>query len=235
MAALCACQTESGWHTRQNRIAHLLNSYWHHRFRPVCPPQTQFGSPRNSLHILQQLHKKRMAAKRGRVAHQQQFAPCAGHAKIYEADVKEKADLALGVAAGQGGERHLILCSLCSRQRLHAHHGTLSHGTGKALDCSHGWRAPATFDACQLKLGRLYVIGLANSGVGQGYASSTSQVQPHPIRSPSGNPCPKKVRVFRPHRTAYRHGASQNGPVMRIAHRDSLEGLRFKSRINVKF
>ena len=85
---------------------------------------------------------------------------------------------------------------LLSRQRLHAHHGTRSHGTGKTLYGSHGWCAPATFDAChhalgrahacghialrqarfraccnqftgQLKLGRLSVIGLANGGVGQ--------------------------------------------------------------------
>jgi hypothetical protein len=82
------------------------------------------------------------------------------------------------------------------RQRLHAHHGTRSHCAGKSLDCSHGWRASATFDAChhalgraharghfalrqarlrargnpfkgQRKLGRLCVIGLANGGLGR--------------------------------------------------------------------
>ena len=152
---------------------------------------------------------------------------------------------------------------LCRRQRLHAHHYTRSHGAGKTLDCSHGWRAPATFDAChhalgrahacghialrqarsqtccnqftgQLKLGRLCVIGLANGGVGQGHASSTSQVKLHPIRSPSGNPCAKKVRVFRPHRTANRHGASQNGPIIRISCRNSFECLCFEACINAK-
>ncbi len=137
-----------------------------------------------------------MATKRGRIADQQQLAPCAGHA----ADVGQEADLALGVAAYRvDGERHLILFSLSSRQRLHAHHGTRAHGTGKTLDCSHGWRAPATFDAChhalgraherghialrearlraccnqftgQLKLRRLCVIGLANGGVGQQFS-----------------------------------------------------------------
>jgi len=151
----------------------------------------------------------------------------------------------------------------CCRQRLHAHHGTRAHGMGKTLDCSHGWRAPAAFDAChhalgrahacgyialrqtrfracgnqftgQLKLGRLRVIGLANGGVGQGHASSADQVQFHPIRSPSCNPCAKKVRVFRPYRTAYRHCASQNGPIIRITHRNSLECLRFEALINAK-
>jgi len=48
----------------------------------------------------------------------------------------------------------------------------------------------------QFKLGRLCVIGLANGGVAQGHASSTSQVQRYPIRSPSGNPCAKKVRII---------------------------------------
>jgi hypothetical protein len=93
--------------------------------------------------------------------------------------------------------------ALSRRQRLHAHHCTRCHGIGKTLDCSHGWRAPATFDAChhalgcshacgffalrqarlraccnqltgQLKLGRLCVIGLANGGVSQQSATDTS-------------------------------------------------------------
>ena len=51
------------------------------------------------------------------------------------------------------------LSGLCSRQRLHAHHGTRSHGIGKTLDCSHGWRAPATFDACHHALGRAHARG----------------------------------------------------------------------------
>ena len=163
-----------------------------------------------------------MPAQRGRIAHQQQPAPCAGDAHVHAADVGQKADLAVGIAARQGDkERGPILFSLCSRQRLHTHHGTRSHRTGKKLHCPHGWRAPATFDACQLKVGRLCVIGLADGGVGQGYASSTSQVQPHPIRSPSGNPCTKEVCVFRPYRAAYGHGASQNRPIISIAQRNS--------------
>ncbi len=55
----------------------------------------------HTLHISQQLPKKRMPAKRGRIAHQQQLAPCAGHAHVHAADVRQKADLALGVAARQ--------------------------------------------------------------------------------------------------------------------------------------
>ncbi len=116
-------------------------------------------------HISQQLHKKRMPAKRGRIAHQQQLAPCAGHAHVHEADViRQEADLALGVAARQGDGHDVALLALkriygvhaapalqplaCCRQRPHAHHSTHSHGTGKELGCSHRWRAPATFDAC---------------------------------------------------------------------------------------
>jgi hypothetical protein len=45
------------------------------------------------LHISQQLHKKRMSAKRGRIAHQQQLAPCAGHADVHAADVRQEADV----------------------------------------------------------------------------------------------------------------------------------------------
>ncbi len=43
------------------------------------------------LHISQQLPKKRMATKRGRIAHQQQLAPCAGHAHVHAADVRQEA------------------------------------------------------------------------------------------------------------------------------------------------
>ena len=43
-----------------------------------------------------------MAAKRGRVVHQQQLAPCADHADVHAADVRQETDLALGVAACQG-------------------------------------------------------------------------------------------------------------------------------------
>ncbi len=42
-----------------------------------------------------------MTTKRGRIAHQQQLAPCAGHDQVHAADVRQKADLALGVAARQ--------------------------------------------------------------------------------------------------------------------------------------
>jgi hypothetical protein len=38
-----------------------------------------------------------MAAKRGRIADQQQLAPCAGHAHVHAADIRQKADLAWGL------------------------------------------------------------------------------------------------------------------------------------------
>jgi len=47
--------------------------------------------PPHSLHISQQLPKKRMAEKRGRIADQQQLAPCAGHAHVHAANVRQKA------------------------------------------------------------------------------------------------------------------------------------------------
>jgi len=53
-------------------------------------------------HISQQLHKKRIPAKRGRIAHHQQLAPSAGHAHVHAADVRQEADLALGVDARHG-------------------------------------------------------------------------------------------------------------------------------------
>jgi len=54
------------------------------------------------LHISQQRPKKRMSAQRGRIAHHQQLAPCTGHAQVHAADVRQEADLALGLAARQG-------------------------------------------------------------------------------------------------------------------------------------
>ena len=77
-------------------FAHLIRS-------PVTP---------HPLHISQQLHKKRMAAQRGRIAHQQQLAPCAGHAHVHAADVRQEADFALGVAARQGDGRDAALLAL---------------------------------------------------------------------------------------------------------------------------
>ena len=196
--------------------------------RPVAP---------HSLHISQQFSKKRMATKRGRVAHQQQLAPCAGHAHVHAADVRQEADLALGVAARQCDGNDVALLALkridgahaepalqqllCRRQGLHAHHGTRSNGTGKTLDCSHGWRAPATFDAChhalgrahacghialrqarfraccnqftgQLKLGRLCFIGLANSGVGQGHVHQPVKYSSTRSEVQVATPVPKK-------------------------------------------
>ena len=64
------------------------------------------------LHISQQLPKKRMPAKRGLIAHQQQLARCAGHAHVHAADVRQEADLALGVAARQGDGRDAALLAL---------------------------------------------------------------------------------------------------------------------------
>jgi hypothetical protein len=53
-----------------------------------------------------------MAAKRGLIAHQQQLAPCAGHALVHAADVGQEADLALGVAARQGDGNDVALLAL---------------------------------------------------------------------------------------------------------------------------
>ena len=92
------------------------------------------------LHISQQLPKKRMPAQRGRIAHQQQLAPCAGHAHVHAADVRQEADLALGVAARQGDGDDVALLALKRidgaywrklKQRLNAEGGqpvTFCHG-----------------------------------------------------------------------------------------------------------
>jgi len=45
----------------------------------------------HTLHVRQQLPKKSMPAKCGRIA-QQQLAPCAGHAHVHAADVRQEAD-----------------------------------------------------------------------------------------------------------------------------------------------
>ncbi len=66
----------------------------------------------HALHIRQQLPKKRMPAQRGRIAHQQQFAPCAGHAHVHAADVRQETNLALGVAARQGDANDVALLAL---------------------------------------------------------------------------------------------------------------------------
>jgi len=61
-----------------------------------------------------------MTAQRGRVTHQQQLAPCAGHAHVHAADVGEKADLALGVAARQGDSNDVALLALKRIDGAHA-------------------------------------------------------------------------------------------------------------------
>ena len=61
-----------------------------------------------------------MPAKRGRVAHQQQLAPCAGHAHVHAADVRQEADLALGVAARQGDGNDVALLALKRIDGAHA-------------------------------------------------------------------------------------------------------------------
>ncbi len=71
------------------------------------------------LHIIQQLPKKRMTTQRGRIAHQQQLAPCAGHAHVHAADVRQEADLALGVAARQGDGNDVALLALKRIDRAH--------------------------------------------------------------------------------------------------------------------
>ena len=66
----------------------------------------------HALHISQQLLKKWVPAKRGRIAHQQQLAPCAGRAHVHAADVRHEADLTLGVAARQGDGNDVALLAL---------------------------------------------------------------------------------------------------------------------------
>jgi len=61
-----------------------------------------------------------MPAKRGRIAHQQQLAPCAGHAHVHAADVRQEADLALGVAARQGDGNDVALLALKRIDGAHA-------------------------------------------------------------------------------------------------------------------
>ena len=61
-----------------------------------------------------------MATKRGRIAHQQQFAPCAGHAHVHAADVRQEADLALGVATRQGAGNDVALLALKRIDGAHA-------------------------------------------------------------------------------------------------------------------
>jgi hypothetical protein len=73
-----------------------------------------------ALHMGQQVHKKRMATKRGRITHQQQLAPCAGHAHVHAADVGEEADLALGVAACQCDGNDVSLLALKRIDGAHA-------------------------------------------------------------------------------------------------------------------
>jgi len=81
-----------------------------------------------------------MPAQRGRIAHQQQLAPCAGHAHVHAADVRQEADLALRVAARQGDGNDVALLALKRidgvywrklKQRLNAEGGqpvTFCHG-----------------------------------------------------------------------------------------------------------
>ncbi len=61
-----------------------------------------------------------MAAQRSRIAHQQQFVPCAGHAHVHAADVRQEADLALSVAARQGDGNDVALLALERIDGAHA-------------------------------------------------------------------------------------------------------------------
>jgi hypothetical protein len=61
-----------------------------------------------------------MPAKRGRIAHQQQLAPCAGHAHVHAANVRQEADLALGVAAPKGDGNDVALLALKRIDGAHA-------------------------------------------------------------------------------------------------------------------
>jgi hypothetical protein len=79
----------------------------------------------HALHISQQLHKKRMSTKRVRVAHQQQLAPCAGDAHVHAADVRQKADIALGLAACQGDGHAVALLAVKRIDIAHAENYTM--------------------------------------------------------------------------------------------------------------
>jgi len=64
----------------------------------------------------------------------------------------------------------------------------------------------------------------------------------HPIKKkfnaiggPSRNPSAKKIRVLCPHRAANYHGARQDGPIIGIAYRNSLECLHSQAFIDTKF
>jgi hypothetical protein len=85
--------------------------FGHFMRRPIAP---------HPLHIRQQLPKKRMPAKRGRIAHKQQLSPCAGHAHVHAADVRQEADLALGVAARQRDGNDVALLALKRIDGAHA-------------------------------------------------------------------------------------------------------------------
>ena len=61
-----------------------------------------------------------MSAQRGRIAQQQQLAPCAGHAHVHAATVRQEADLAVAVAAGQGVGHDAALLALPRIAGAHA-------------------------------------------------------------------------------------------------------------------
>lgn len=72
------------------------------------------------LHISQPPQKKRMPAKRGRIAHQLQLSPYTDHARVHAPDVRQEADLALGVAARQGDGNDVALLALKRIDEAHA-------------------------------------------------------------------------------------------------------------------
>ena len=61
-----------------------------------------------------------MTTERGRITHQQQLAPCAGHANVHAADVGEESDLALRVAARQRDGNDVALLALKRIDGAHA-------------------------------------------------------------------------------------------------------------------
>ncbi len=91
----------------------------------------------HSFHIRQQLPKKRVPAKRGGITHQQQLAPCAGHAHVHAADVRQEANFALGVAARQGDGNDVALLAL---KRIDGAHAEPACVLQSAQRRNSGWR-----------------------------------------------------------------------------------------------
>ena len=135
----------------------------------------RFSIPPHPLHISQQLPKKRMSTKRGRIAQQQQLAPCAGHAHVHAANGRQESDLALAVSAGRGDGHDAALLALPRIAGAHAEPALQPlvilpsvapcaprHARPRRLQSAglFAWlTCPATFDAGHHALGRAHACG----------------------------------------------------------------------------